>query len=517
MRENMTGFHLFLLVLTSLFALIGSWSLRDDRHASLFDVFALDRYKWYGELKADVRTALRQLGRDRDRLFRFVGSNVAWVVATATGMIGLFLTALMMIGFIPTSMKTAVAETLQADRTTTQAVGADLIETRTSIPDYVFAANDPSVAMEVKGLVFRPETPQTPFDEPQRVIVPVGVEEIQAREPVDFRRRVRIFDRFSREPPAEIADDNQELLVVAQPAAAAGNRLPPKQFDLMDEVITGEVRRQNNRIQALVAGLHVEKIYPESIAPGKPVHYEIILQNTTDETIGRVRVEETIPEQASLLNTVPQAERSDSDGRNIWIVDRLEPDETQTIHVELDAHELDSVRTNTRVLVRVAYSDSSDVVVDKRAITPQTDPASRSLSVPQTGPAVVRSRRKTAAQPPESKAETVGRVRIEITGPKRARVGDDISLMFRIYNYGTEPIDNASIRVRLDPAIRGEGGDVWRVQIQPVLEPGQSRVATFRGKAMTVGTAVNRIEVFFGKKVVQSGNRRLEIVADDRE
>jgi len=515
----MTGYFLLFFGLLLLFALIGSTSLRDDPDASWFDVFALDRYEWYGALKADVRTSLRQLGRDRDRLFRFVSNNFAWVFATATGMIGLILTGLMMFGMIPTSMKTAVAQTLHTDPNTIQVDQPKLIETRTSIPDYVFTANDPSVAMEVKGLVYRREVPKTRFDEPQPngVIAAAGMEEVRAKEPVEFSRSVRVFSRLPGESDA-VADDDRELVVVAQPVARPRNAELPKQHDLIDEVVTGDVRRRNNRIDTQVGGLHVEKVYPESTALGKPVLYEIILQNKSDRTIGRVRVEETIPEPAGFLNTVPQAEQSTDDRRQVWIVDRLAPDEIQTILIELDPRELDSVATNTRVLVRAAYSDSADAVVDNTE-SKKVDPVIKSSSEPKpdSEPQVVRSRRKSAAQPSKPNAETIGRVRVEITGPKRARVGDQFALRFRLYNYGTEPIDNAVIRVRTDERIRGDVGGAWRVAVTPPLKPGQSRMATFRGKTVKVGAAVTRIDVLFGNKVVQSGKRRLEIVADDRK
>ena len=145
----MIGFWLFLFFfgLLAFVALASSSLFLDDPDAGLFDVFALDRYDWYRSLRGDVQAAWRQLTRDWQRFCRFFEENASWVFASAMGMLGLFFTALMMVAFIPMSVKSAFAETMNTERSLFSLSRGELIETRTSLPDPVYAAVDPSVYM----------------------------------------------------------------------------------------------------------------------------------------------------------------------------------------------------------------------------------------------------------------------------------------------------------------------------------------------------------------------------------
>lgn len=501
----MVGFWLFLIFfgLLAWLALISSSGFLDDPNATLFDVFALDQYQWYRSLKGDVQVAWRQMVRDWKRFCRFFDENAWWVFASAMGMIGLFLTALLMIGFIPLSVKSAFAETLNSKRTLLNISHSEMLETRTTLPDPVYAAFDPSVYMEVDGFV-------PPSFQPQRFVSPAAVEEIKVKEPV---RHLRIFERFGPPNVQQLPNDDQEIEVVGLPMPSG---MTPEMNVLANETLSGEIRRQDNRVAIQISGLSIEKIYPESVTPGDSVLYEVLLRNTGETVIDRIRIEEAIPALSRIISSVPKHEPPDDAGRYIWIVDHLEPDEEQSIRIELDADRMDFVRTKTRVVVSV-YSESPDSVVQKKE-----KPRQPARKVPQPKPTpevvqpeVIRSRKKPTPKPVPD-PDTIGRLRLEVSGPKRVRVGDEVVYDLKLTNRGDESIDNARILIGLDQLIESaKGKKIIKLYVEPELKPGETRSTRFRGMAVRAGSAATKVQVVFGRKVMTSGIRRLEILTAD--
>lgn len=163
--------------------------------------------------------------------------------------------------------------------------------------------------------------------------------------------------------------------------------------------------------------LTVRKQAPESATVGVAHEYRIVVSNEGDSPAYDVVVEDELSNAAEFISSRPFAEFDKSTGVLAWNIPELAPRETREIAIRIKP-------TGEGTL------DGMATVRFKAQVRSAT---------------VIRS----------------PRLQLELQGPAEVKVGDEVSLQFRLVNRGTGDASNVVLRSVLPPGLRHpEGGDL---------------------------------------------------------
>jgi uncharacterized repeat protein (TIGR01451 family) len=163
--------------------------------------------------------------------------------------------------------------------------------------------------------------------------------------------------------------------------------------------------------------LTVRKQAPESATVGVAHEYRIVVSNEGDSPAYDVVVEDELSNAAEFISSRPFAEFDKSTGILAWNIPELAPRETKEIAIRIKP-------TGEGTL------DGMATVRFKAQVRSAT---------------VIRS----------------PRLQLELQGPAEVKVGDEVSLQFRLVNRGTGDASNVVLRSVLPPGLRHpEGGDL---------------------------------------------------------
>jgi len=163
--------------------------------------------------------------------------------------------------------------------------------------------------------------------------------------------------------------------------------------------------------------LTVRKQAPESATVGVAHEYRIVVSNEGDSPAYDVVVEDELSNAAEFISSRPFAEFDKSTGVLAWNIPELAPRETKEIAIRIKP-------TGEGTL------DGMATVRFKAQVRSAT---------------VIRS----------------PRLQLELQGPAEVKVGDEVSLQFRLVNRGTGDASNVVLRSVLPPGLRHpEGGDL---------------------------------------------------------
>ncbi|HIK94264.1 MAG TPA: DUF11 domain-containing protein, partial [Planctomycetes bacterium] len=227
-------------------------------------------------------------------------------------------------------------------------------------------------------------------------------------------RRPNTFDdrpfpqpgRFEETPPLTSPGQSEfnSRTFEAQPSETTPLRQPAN-----DDVRRFPPRNSENDIRLVSAvmrpNLVLQKTAPENASVGAPLDYSILVRNEGDATAFEVIVEDEVTSSVTVNGARPQPDYDRSTGKLIWHFDAIEPGETKEIKVQVTPTgegELDGV-ASVRFKARI------------KATTVITAP----------------------------------KLRLQMTGPREVRLGEEVSYRYVITNEGTGEARDVFLRTLL--------------------------------------------------------------------
>ena len=211
-------------------------------------------------------------------------------------------------------------------------------------------------------------------------------------------------------------------------------------------LITGHGRPGNQQLEGAQAPtLVVEKAAPEEIQVGKPAIFAIRVQNTGTVMAQSVEIHDLIPQGTHLLECRPPAARV-AEGRVIWTVGAIKPDDEVTVEMELmplAEGEIGSVAT-----VHFANEASART----RCTRPQ--------------------------------------LALDVSVPHEVLIGEDVMLSIRVSNPGTGVATGIVLSENIPEHLEHPAGSELEYEVGD-LNPGESRQIDLPMKTVKAGQVVN--------------------------
>ncbi len=193
------------------------------------------------------------------------------------------------------------------------------------------------------------------------------------------------------------------------------------------------------------AAVAVEMLAPDTVAPGQPLSYEIILRNPGSTAATAVRVEQAVPAGSRLVRSEPQAESQTE--RLLWSLGTVTPGGERRLKVELQLGENAEVPP-PMVSFAPAVAHRTRVVRPTLALT--------------------------------------------VTGPEQARPGEKVKLQIRLANQGSEPVQHVLVRDQLPEGLQCDLGTFVEAEIG-TLQAGEAKTLPLEVNAVKPGSWVNEV------------------------
>jgi uncharacterized repeat protein (TIGR01451 family) len=231
----------------------------------------------------------------------------------------------------------------------------------------------------------------------------------------------------------------------------------PQRADARDDPPTRE--------PAAAPELTIEKIAPPQALLGRPMVYEIVVRNVGAIPAYQVVVEDTIPRNARLDGTIPQAQLKEN--KLIWKLGNL------------------PAGAEKKIAVR---------------IIPQAEGTLGSVATVNF-----------SAEPRPAAQAAAPQLKFDVLAPRQAIVGTPVEFKFRVKNLGRVPASGVVIRDVLPAALRHPDGDDLEFEIGQ-LPAGKEREVPLTLTAAQAGPAVNRVVVTADGNVAEEAEVQLEVV-----
>jgi len=247
--------------------------------------------------------------------------------------------------------------------------------------------------------------------------------------------------------PGSLAEDEEPLLnqrrnpaggpVTSPNATPRGNGLATPDVAETPSVTGGGSRKPRPK-------LSIEKRAPDTAVLGRPMVYEIVVRNSGLIAAQGVTVEDVVPSGLQIEATKPQAQL---EGRRLsWRLGSLEPGASETIAVRVIP-----MSEGTVGGVATVHFDNQR----------------------------------------EGAASTGPRLQVNVDAPRRATVGQTVTVSFKIRNLGPTLATGVLIHNVLPAGLKHPAGDDLEFEIGD-LPPGSVREVSLQLQAAQAGTAVNR-------------------------
>jgi uncharacterized repeat protein (TIGR01451 family) len=210
----------------------------------------------------------------------------------------------------------------------------------------------------------------------------------------------------------------------APPIARTGAGDPPPAEPV--RLVSGPPQRPAPGAALPGACLVVEKVAPPTVAPGKPLAYEIVVRNVGGAEALRVRVEEQVPAGAALLSAEPRPE----------------------VRGNVLAWDLGNLAAGAEARLRVALQPPAEGDVTITATVTSATVSTLRAHFARTG------------------------LSLTVTGPPPARVGDAVTFTVQLANNTATALRGAVLRAPQADGLRHPAGNQLEAVV-PVLAPGE--------------------------------------------
>lgn len=514
-----------------------------------------------GRFFAPVQTALNsawnELCRALDQTVLFVTEHASWVLAGASGSIGLFIISFLMFSGIAEdaaarnqdlrkplnagSVVDGIPEVVGAEDSPAILRASHTVDV-TKSDDSEFLWQQPGTYVVFK----RPE-----LDRPVRRL-PAPTIEFPPRRPAGpsetpLADRPQLLIRFDRlvQQSSYFDDETQSYatgrLIESMPLRnrvadslarlrrddwqqSFGNPIGLNRNEpntTLRESTVGEIREAESNVRVIPGDavaehqLRIEKVFPSESA-GNEITVEIRILNTGSETVSGLVVREYLPRNAGVRGTQPP-DALFRDDTLIWVVNDLRPFDEQILQFTVLANPVSS-----GISRRPTFESSTEVsaltAVASRTLV-RDDSRNRQPSVPVREPLPAVD--EPLSIPPLGSA---GRpdVRLRIDEPvDPVKVGQSIEVNFVVRNFGTAAAEGVGLRVTLDQGLSHHmlaDDDPIREVVNSVrrLEPNETRTIPLRMRATRAGQFQSSAEMIFEGRSITSDSFRLmaEQIAD---
>lgn len=500
--------------------------------------------------------AWNELCRAFDLSLLFVTEHASWVMATASGGLGLFVISFLLFSGIAEDAAARhrdLATPLNAGSVIDLVPAVDTVRRSSAIlrashavemtkfDESDFLAQRPGTYVVFK----RPELdrPVRRRRDAETEVVPWHPDD-RIHRPLEEQPALRVsFDRLPQHS-GYFDDETQTIaagrLIEAMPLrniitqaisrlqrddwgmSFGGRAGGPLLTDLQPESTALEVRTAVDGIRVIPGDaiaehdLRIEKLFPAE-SSGSEVTVEISLLNTGEDVVSGLIVREYLQRNTRIRGSVPQALFRDD--TLTWIVNELRPFEEQVLRFTAITTQ-PPARSSGRTTFESATEVSAATAVSNRTVV-RDDSLRLQPSESRRPVAPLPSIDESTVAPT---SEIAGRpdVRLRIDEPlDPVKVGQTIEINFVVRNFGSEPAEGVGLRVTLDQGLKHHklsDDDPERVVVNSVrrLEPGESRSIPLRIRASRPGQFRSEGEMIFEGKQITSDSFRIvaEPIAD---
>ncbi len=215
----------------------------------------------------------------------------------------------------------------------------------------------------------------------------------------------------------------------------------PQKFDLVGDGEPGPLVPRGLQQPRLT----IEKIAPPRVSIGQPLIYTIVVKNVGTVDANQVVVEDRIPKGTQLTGTAPQVQIAEK--RLIWKIGTLRPDESQKLAIRVIPMQEGTIGSVAKL--SFAAEVTADIVV------------------------------------------TAPQLAMQVRMPKKARVGENIPVTFRVTNSGKGEAIDAIIRDMVPEGLRHAAGTDVEYNMGS-LAPGETREISLDLVAVKPGLVVNK-------------------------
>ncbi|MCA9083828.1 MAG: DUF11 domain-containing protein [Planctomycetaceae bacterium] len=237
-----------------------------------------------------------------------------------------------------------------------------------------------------------------------------------------------------------------------------------------NEPVRPNVRQEIRQVSGVMSpNLVLEKSAPENATVGAPLDYRIVVRNEGDATAYEVVVEDEVKSSARVEGARPQSEFDKATQKLIWKFEEIEP------------------------------GDSREIVV---RVTPTGEGT-------LDGVATVRFKARVKA----TTVITAPRLRLQMTGPKEVKVGEEVAFRYVITNDGTGEARDVFVRTLLpsNGGLKHPQGRDLEYEIQS-MRPGEQREVVLKVAAADAGEFRTEAEVTAAGNVSDQASWRTAII-----
>jgi hypothetical protein len=492
-----------------------------------FSLLGLFDGRWLAPVARVFGDTWTELCRGLDDVLEFVTEHSSWVIAAASGTVGLSIVAFLMFSGLANdagAVHRDAATPLQqggvldsvpeiAARVTTNPIrlaSAQSDESNVVVqqPGGMYAIFSPPRHREFDSMTPLLHDRQPVWDLSQTDLR-LSLDRTRLHSPIeDLDETITVSrGRLIETPPVSLLrlrDDNWRMTGASISIARATMRQPiVSTRPALPESSAREASELESRVQVFAGSsvgsqdLRIEKAWPRTTTSGE-VDIELTLLNVGDDIIHGIVVREILPWQSDVLDMNPDGVIRES--IIVWLVEELPPFQEHFLRctVRPPANSLAEAGGNfeSRTEVSAATSVTSPITVVPRQQPPPIVTAPR---IPEVTPR------------PE--------VRLEIEEPLTSvNTNDTVEVYFVVSNIGKAVAEDVQLRVTLDEGLDHhtlEDGDVYRRVENSIrrIEPGDSRRIVLRMRATRPGQHFATAEMIFNE--AQLSLSTFQIVAID--
>jgi uncharacterized repeat protein (TIGR01451 family) len=233
--------------------------------------------------------------------------------------------------------------------------------------------------------------------------------------------------------------------------------------------------------------LEIKKIAPAMLTVGKAFTYDLVIRNVGQAAAILLTVEDELPAWLQLVRADPQPEIKDK--HLIWKLDQLDPLKDWRIQVELIPIEQGKFKGGPFLTYStgVTWLKNARTALPDREMVPP--PLASEVREPTPPP-----------RPPAEPADGQSSVKLMVTGPETAAVGEPVVFRIEVTNNGSAPVNGLVLRDQLPKGLRHPQGDQIEADLG-TLAPHQTRQVELTTTAAQPGRQINKTQIILGDKV----------------